>query len=128
MSKRKADRNERLMAYHLAHPGMSFTSLAGLFHLKSKQHTFAIIKRELERGLTQVAKYNKERKNMATQTGLPSKEDFEAYEKVRTSGKTNMWDINKVVQLSKYRLDRETALDVMKHYTELNTLYPDVRK
>ena len=65
---------------------------------------------------------------MTTQTGLPSKEDFEFYERVRASGKTNMWDINKVVQLSHYRLDRETALEVMKHYTELNTLYPGVRK
>ena len=61
---------------------------------------------------------------MTTQTGLPSKEDFEFSERVRASGKTNMWDINKVVQLS--HLDRETALEVMKHYTELNTLYPGV--
>ena len=65
---------------------------------------------------------------MTTETNLPSKEEFEAYEKVRASGKTNMWDINRVVQLSKYRLGRETALAVLSHYTELNTLYPNVRK
>ena len=57
-----------------------------------------------------------------------TKDQFKAYERVRASGKTNMWDINRVVQLSKYQLDRETALEVMKHYTELNILYPDVRK
>ncbi len=61
-------------------------------------------------------------------TQLPSKEAFKNYEKVRASGKTNMWDINRVVQLSKYSLDRETALGVLTHYDELNTLYPDVRK
>ena len=43
--KKKLDRDQRLYKYHLAHPNMNYTALAGTFHLKSRQHVYAIIKR-----------------------------------------------------------------------------------
>jgi len=55
-----------------------------------------------------------------------SKEEFEAYEKVRSSGVTNMFDVNKVCILS--RLDRDKVKAIMKHYNSLMEKYPDVRE
>lgn len=55
-----------------------------------------------------------------------SKEDFEAYEKVRASGVTNMFAINTVQNLS--GLSREKILAIMKQYGDLMKKYPDVRK
>ena len=55
-----------------------------------------------------------------------TKEEFQSYEAVRASGVTNMWDVRTVEELS--GLDRETILEVMKHYKELMIKYPDVRQ
>ena len=54
-----------------------------------------------------------------------SKEDFQAYEKVRASGVTNMFDVRKVEILS--GLSREKILEIIKTYSDLMNKYPDVR-
>lgn len=55
-----------------------------------------------------------------------SKEDFERYESVRVSGKTNMFDLVAVEDLS--GLDRDKIKAIILHYDELDKLYPDVKK
>lgn len=55
-----------------------------------------------------------------------SKEDFEDYERVRSSGATNMFMISQVVALSD-NLTKEKCLAIMKGYEKLNEEYPDVR-
>jgi len=55
-----------------------------------------------------------------------TKEEFEAYEEVRASGVTNMWDVHTVGILS--GLERDTIFEILKQYSELNEKYPDVRK
>ena len=54
-----------------------------------------------------------------------TKDQFRAYEGVRASGVINMWDVRTVKKLSK--LNEETIHEIMKRYSELNTLFPDVR-
>jgi len=54
-----------------------------------------------------------------------TKEQFEAYERVRSSGVTNMFNISLVCELSS--LDRETVMAIIKNYGDLMELYPDVR-
>lgn len=54
-----------------------------------------------------------------------TKEQFQAYERVRTSGVTNMWDTRRVCALS--GLGKDTLLEIMQRYGELNVQYPDVR-
>jgi hypothetical protein len=55
-----------------------------------------------------------------------TKEDFEAYEEVRSSGATNMFDVRNVEALS--GLEREKILAIMKQYSELCEKYPGVRE
>ena len=55
-----------------------------------------------------------------------TKEQFQAYEDVRSSGVTNMFDVKTVQALS--GLTREKILEIMKTYRELMKQYPDVRK
>jgi len=50
-----------------------------------------------------------------------TKSDCEAYERVRTSGVTNMWDVKLVSELS--GLSEEKILYIMRHYDELNKKY-----
>ena len=50
-----------------------------------------------------------------------SKEDFEAYEEVRESGATNMFDVRTVSSLS--GLKRETIFSIMNNYDELSNKY-----
>mgnify|MGYP001582726168 CR=1 FL=1 len=57
---------------------------------------------------------------------LISREDFKAYECVRASGVTNMWDVSVVEDLS--GLDRDTIHAIMGNYHDLNIKYPGVRK
>ena len=52
---------------------------------------------------------------------MVSKEDFLAYEDVRLSGITNMFDTRMVQELS--GLDRETILDIMNNYGEYRKKY-----
>jgi len=54
-----------------------------------------------------------------------TKEDFAAYEDVRSSGVTNMFDVKTVSMLS--GLDRETIIEIMENYSDLMEKYPDVR-
>lgn len=53
-------------------------------------------------------------------------EEFEAYERVRASGVTNMFDVRVVQALS--GLSREKILAIIQNYEELMGKYPDVRK
>ena len=55
-----------------------------------------------------------------------TKEEFEAYKRVRASGVTNMFDVRTVEELS--GLDREKIIEVMKNYDELMKKYADVRQ
>ncbi len=50
---------------------------------------------------------------------------FKAYETVRQSGITNMFDLSIVCDHS--GLSREEVLAIMKHYRALTELYPHVR-
>lgn len=53
-----------------------------------------------------------------------TKEDFEAYEKVRASGVTNMFDLRNVTALS--GLSREKVTAIMQNYGKLMEQYPGV--
>lgn len=55
-----------------------------------------------------------------------TKEEYEAYEVVRSSGVTNMFDVRKVEAYS--GLDRKTIMTIMKSYSSLMEKYPGVRK
>jgi hypothetical protein len=55
-----------------------------------------------------------------------SKKTFEAYEAVRSSGVTNMFDVKYVCMLA--AISREEVLEIMKTYGQLMEKYPDVRK
>ena len=57
---------------------------------------------------------------------MNEKEKFEAYEKVRESGVTNMFMVNTVCELS--GLEREDVAFVMDNYDMLMKKYPGVRK
>ena len=50
-----------------------------------------------------------------------NKEEFEAYERVRKSGVTNMFAVSTVCNLS--GLDRETVIAIMDNYSELAEKY-----
>lgn len=55
-----------------------------------------------------------------------TKEDFERYEEVRTSGRTNMFMATMVSDLS--GLPRDKVKEILQNYTELDKKYPGVRK
>jgi len=55
-----------------------------------------------------------------------TKSEYEAYEKVRESGITNMFDVKNVEALS--GLTRETIIQIMKQYSDLMKKFPGVRK
>ena len=46
-----------------------------------------------------------------------NQEQFEAYERVRTSGVTNMWAVSVVSDLS--GLEKDTIMQIMKNYSDL---------
>jgi hypothetical protein len=56
---------------------------------------------------------------------LPSREAFQKFERVRRSGRFNMFDPSARRETG---LSSERYSAVMKHYEELVKLYPDVRK
>jgi len=56
-----------------------------------------------------------------------TKEQFQAYEEVRETGLTNMWDTSYVSQLSDGVLSKKDALEVIRQYGSLCEVYPDVR-
>jgi Pyruvate/2-oxoacid:ferredoxin oxidoreductase gamma subunit len=54
-----------------------------------------------------------------------TKADFEAYERVRLSGVTNMFMVSTVCDLS--GLEREQVKDIIKNYETYEAKWPDVR-
>ena len=48
---------------------------------------------------------------------------FLIYERIRKSGKTNMFDIPRVRELSKGKLDRDDIIRIMSNYLELSRKY-----
>lgn len=54
-----------------------------------------------------------------------TKDEFKAYEEVRSSGVTNMCNVSMVSSLS--GLNREKIMDIMRNYEELMKMYPEVR-
>lgn len=56
-----------------------------------------------------------------------TEKDFKEYEKIRSSGKTNMFAVNVVVMLSE-QLNREKCLEIMKNYDKYCKQYPNIRK
>ena len=55
-----------------------------------------------------------------------TKEEFQTFEAIRSSGVTNMFDVVTVQKLS--GLSREKIFEIMKTYDELLKKYPDVRR
>jgi hypothetical protein len=56
---------------------------------------------------------------------MTTKEQFEAFQRVRDSGLTNMFDVKAVIQLSGDLLDRESVLDIMKNYAKYTEDFGD---
>lgn len=54
-----------------------------------------------------------------------TKEEFESYEDVRSSGVTNMFMVTNVSNLS--GLTKEKIMEIMKSYEELIVKFPNVR-
>ena len=52
-----------------------------------------------------------------------TKEQFNAYVKVQKSGLTNMFDVNQVILLSDYELDKDVIIEIMSNYDELSKKY-----
>lgn len=53
----------------------------------------------------------------------PTKEQFEDYVRIRNSGVTNMYDVNRVCSFSYTGLTKEICIYIMKHFTELASKY-----
>ena len=56
-----------------------------------------------------------------------SEEQFSAYEEVRQSGETNMFDTPRVAELTDNFLTIDHVSTIISHYDELNKKYPLVR-
>ena len=54
-----------------------------------------------------------------------TREEFARYERVRRSGKVNMRETSVEWRA---RIDQDTHLGIITHYTELKTKFPGVRK
>ena len=59
--------------------------------------------------------------------GNITQEDFNAYEEVRQSGETNMFDTPRVAELTDNFLTIDQVATIISHYDELNKKYPLVR-
>ena len=68
------------------------------------------------------------RKDRVMATTTITKEQFQAYEIVRESGATNMWNTSMVSELSDGVLTKKDALEVITQYDSLCETYPDVRR
>ena len=55
-----------------------------------------------------------------------TKEQFENYVRVQMMGQTNMYDLPRVMQLS--RLNEQTIRAIMKNYDSLDGKYPEIVK
>lgn len=52
-----------------------------------------------------------------------TKEQFNEYERIRLSGETNMFSINRIIILSGYILTSDAILDIMKNYKTYKNKY-----
>ena len=52
-----------------------------------------------------------------------TKEKFNTYVRIQKSGVTNMFDINRVIELSNETLEKDDCLDIMKNYSEYEKEY-----
>lgn len=52
-----------------------------------------------------------------------NKKQFKTYVGIQMSGVTNMWDVNKVIQLSGYTLDKKNVMEIMEDYAILEKKY-----
>ena len=68
-------------------------------------------------------KLNKMEKEINPDMSPVTEEEFEAYEDVRESGVTNMFDVKMVESLS--GLSKETIMSIMQHYGELKDKYDE---
>ena len=50
---------------------------------------------------------------------MVTKKEFEEYERIRETGKTNMFAIREVVSMSNGILDTESCLIIIKNYSKL---------
>ena len=57
-----------------------------------------------------------------------TEEQFSAFEEVRASGATNMWDTKTVAKLTDDFLDREQVLAIISSYDKLDKKYPWVKE
>jgi hypothetical protein len=55
-----------------------------------------------------------------------TKEKFADYEKVRVTGRTNMWD-TKTVEILADNLTQNDIIDILKNYSKYNKKWPSVR-
>src|SRR5438046_6344377 len=60
---------------------------------------------------------------MKQPAAIITKEQFLAYEKVRRSGKTNMFAVNKVIALAGEKLTKLDCLEIMKNYSLYREVY-----
>ena len=68
---------------------------------------------------------------MTTEQINITREQFMAYEEIRQSGITNMFDSRTVIEESDGYLDKEAVRSIMEgfgtNYTKLKEMYPDVK-
>tara|TARA_R110002110_G_scaffold164660_4_gene364874 strand:+ start:779 stop:982 length:204 start_codon:yes stop_codon:yes gene_type:complete len=55
-------------------------------------------------------------------------DEFSAFEEVRSSGATNMWDTRMVAELTDDVITRDQVLTIISNYDELMKKYPQVRE
>ena len=67
-------------------------------------------------------------KNKENKMNDISQEQFQAYEDVRTSGATNMFDVPMVITLADGLISKKEVLTIMDNYSELMKKYPQVRE
>ena len=67
-------------------------------------------------------------KNKENKMNDISEEQFQAYEDVRASGTTNMFDVPMVITLADGLISKKQILTIMDNYSELMKKYPQVRE
>ena len=67
-------------------------------------------------------------KNKENKMNDISEEQFQAYEDVRASGATNMFDVPMVITLADGLISKKEILTIMDNYSELMKKYPQVRE
>ena len=67
-------------------------------------------------------------KNKENKMNDISEEQFQAYEDVRASGATNMFDVPMVITLADGLISKKQILTIMDNYSELMKKYPQVKE